>query len=137
MSIRSLMLGLTVSLISVTAASAGPTATTQGGGGGGPTGPGGFQCTNGVGVGCIGSIATFPITVNIQNVQALDCNQLTVLSDDLNSLSLLDGSILDGNKILDDVKLDVLTDFLDKFGINVSKNDINVCTVVLGIQLCK
>ncbi len=136
MSIRSLVLGLTVSLVGITSASASPTAHTDGGGGGGGA-PGGFQCVNGVGVGCIGSIATFPITVNVQNVQALDGNKLTVLSDDLNSLSVLDGSILDCNSILDDVKADVLADFLDKFGINVSKNDINVCTAVLGIQLCK
>jgi hypothetical protein len=98
---------------------------------------GGFVCTNGVGVGCVGTIALLPITVNIKDVRALNSNELSILSDDLNSLSILDGGILDHNKILNDVEVDVLTDFLDKFDIDVTKNDINVCTLLLGLQLCK
>jgi len=131
MMIRNMMLGLAVSLAGLATAAADPNATTNTGGGGG------FHCTNGVGVGCIGSIAVLPITVNIKDVRALNNNELTVLSDDLNSLSILDGDILDYNKILNDVEVDVLTDFLDKFGISVDKNDIDVCTSVLGLQLCK
>jgi hypothetical protein len=134
MSIRSTLLTLAIGLIGAgTAAADAPKTTNTGGGGGG----GGFHCTNGVGVGCIGSIATLPITVNIKDVRVLNDNELTVLSDDLNSLSILDGDILDYNTILNDVELDVLTDFLDKFNINVAKNKIDVCTAVLGIQLCK
>ncbi|MBC7975064.1 MAG: hypothetical protein H7138_08770 [Myxococcales bacterium] len=98
---------------------------------------GGFQCTNGVGVGCVGTIALLPITVNVKDVRALNANELTILSDDLNSLAILDGGILNHNTILEDVELDVLTDFLNKFDIDVTKNDINVCTAVLGIQLCR
>jgi hypothetical protein len=97
---------------------------------------GGFQCTNGVGVGCVGTIALLPITVNIKDVRALNANELEILSDDLNSLSILDAGILNYNTILNDVELDVLTDFLNKFDIDVSENDINVCTVLLGLQLC-
>jgi hypothetical protein len=101
---------------------------------------GGFDCQNKasiVGVECIGSIAVLPINVDIKNVGVLDGNKLSVLNDDLNHLSVLDGNILDNNKILNDVEVTVLQDFLNKFLINVSKNDINVCTSVLGILLCK
>jgi len=129
MSIRSIFLGLAISLVGVTSASANPGATTNTGGG--------FTCTNGVGVGCIGSIAVLPINVNIKDVRVLDGNELTVLSNDLNYLSVLDGNILDYNTILNDVEANVLTDFLDKFDIDVTHNDIDVCTAVLGIQLCK
>jgi len=130
MMIRSMLLGLALSLVGAASASANPGATTN-------TGGGGFTCTNGVGVGCIGSISVLPITVNVYDVRALNGNELTVLSNDLNDVSILDGNILDHNKILNDVELNVLTDFLDKFDIDVTHNDIDVCTVVLGIQLCK
>ena len=130
MSIRSTMLMLAIGCVGLGTAAADPQTTQTSSGGG-------FHCTNGVGVGCIGSIAVLPITVNIKDVRALNNNELEVLSDDLNSLSILDGNILDHNKILNDVELDVLTDFLDKFNISVDRNDIDVCTVVLGLQLCK
>jgi len=130
MMIRSMLLGLALSLVGAASASANPGATTN-------TGGGGFTCTNGVGVGCIGSISVLPITVNVKDVRVLSGNELTVLSDDLNYLSILDGEILDYNTILNDVELGVLTDFLNKFNINVTRNDINVCTAVLGVQLCK
>ncbi len=136
MMIRSTLLTLAISLLGAGAASADVAKTTNTGGGGGGGG-GGFHCTNGVGVGCIGSIAVLPINVNVKDVRVLDDNELTVLSDDLNSLSILDGDILDYNTILNDVQLDVLTDFLTKFSIPVDYNKIDVCTVVLGIQLCK
>jgi hypothetical protein len=130
MSIRSTLLTLAIGLVGGGTAAADVPKTTN-------TGGGVFHCTNGVGVGCIGSISVLPITVNIKDVRALNGNELTVLSDDLNNLSILDGDILDYNTILNDVELDVLTDFLNKFNINVTKNDIDVCTAVLGIQLCK
>jgi hypothetical protein len=136
MKIQSMMLTFAVTVAGMAAAAADPaggaTKNTGGGGGGG-----GFVCTNGVGVGCIGSIATLPITINVGNVSALNGNYLTILSDDLNDLSILDGNILDHNQILDDVYATVLSDFLDKFGINVSGNDVGICTNVLGLQLCK
>jgi hypothetical protein len=98
---------------------------------------GGFQCTNGVGVGCVGTIALLPITVNIKDVRLLTDNELTILSNDLNNLSILDAGILNYNTILNDVEIDVLADFLDHFDIDVTKNDINVCTLLLGLQLCR
>lgn len=134
MSIRSMMLIGTLGLAALAGTAAADTgAKTNGGHGGG----GGFVCTNGVGVGCIGSIAILPINVNIKDISALDDSDLTILSDDLNALSLLDGNILDHNVILNDVYATVLSDFLDKFGINLSGNDVGVCTNLLGIQLCK
>ena len=101
---------------------------------------GGFDCQNKasiVGVECIGSIAVLPINVDIKNVGVLDGNKLSVLDNDLNNLSVLDGNILDNNKILNDVEVTVLQDFLNKFLINVSKNDIDVCTTVLSVLFCK
>jgi hypothetical protein len=106
----------------------GDVAQATGGGGGG------FTCVNkGVSVNivqCVGSISILPITVNVKDVNVLDNNKLTILSDDLNNLSILDGGILNNNKILNDVEANVLTDFLDKFNIDVTKNDIDVCTLL-------
>jgi hypothetical protein len=131
MSIRSTLLTLAVGLAGIGSAAADAPKTTNHNGGSG------FQCSNGVGVGCVGSIAVLPITVNVYNVRALDNNELTVLSDDLDHLSILDGSILDYNTILNDVELDVVSGFLNYFNINVIKNDVDVCTIVGILQLCK
>ena len=101
---------------------------------------GGFNCVNKAsitGVECIGSISVLPITVDVKNVGVLNNNKLSVLSNDLNNLSILDGGVLNNDKILNDVEVTVLQDFLNKFLINVTKNDIDVCTTVLGILLCK
>jgi hypothetical protein len=101
---------------------------------------GGFTCSNKnsiQGVGCVGSISVLPINVDVKNVGVLDNNKLTILSDDLNNVSILDGGVLNNDKILNDVEVTVLEDFLNKFLINVTKNDIDVCTNVLGVQLCK
>jgi hypothetical protein len=101
---------------------------------------GGFQCANKLDiqvVSCVGSIAVLPINVNIKDIRALNDNELSVLSDDLNKVSILDGGILNNDKILNDVEVTALQDFLNKFVINVSKNNIDVCTSVLGAVLCK
>jgi hypothetical protein len=100
----------------------------------------GFTCSNNKKskqVICIGSISILPIFVIVKNVKVLNNNQLNVLSDDLNNLAILDGNILDQNKILNDVEVTVLQDFLNKFLVSVTKNDIDVCTDVLGGQICK
>jgi hypothetical protein len=101
---------------------------------------GGFNCSNKnsiQGVGCVGSISVLPINVDVKNVGVLDNNNLTILSNDLNNLSVKDINVLDNNKILNDVEVSVLEDFLNKFNINVTKNNIDVCTTVLGVLLCK
>jgi len=137
MSIRSMMLMLAVGVAGVGTANADPGATAQA-----PqtSSGGGFQCANKLDiqvVSCVGSIAVLPINVDIKDVGVLNDNDLDVLSDDLNDLSIKDINILDHAKILDDVQVTVLQDFLDKFLVNVSKNSIDVCTALLGIQLCK
>jgi hypothetical protein len=106
------------------------------------TGGGGglFDCQNNgsVSVVCTGDIAILNgLTVNID--KSLNGNQLNVLSGDLNNLKITDVNILDYNKILDDVEVVALNDFLTKFSIPVTKNDIDVCAVVniLGLQICK
>jgi hypothetical protein len=97
------------------------------------TGTGGlFDCQNNgsVSVVCTGDISILKgLTVTVDKV--LDGNQISVLENDLNNLKITDINILDGNKILNDVELTVLQDFLNKFNINVTKNDVNVC--VLGL----
>lgn len=101
---------------------------------------GGFQCQNKAAiqvVACLGSVSVLPINVNIKDVRVLNNNELNILSNDLNHVSILDGNILDNNKILNDVEVTTLTDFLNKFNVDVTKNDIDVCTTVLGVLLCK
>jgi hypothetical protein len=129
---RSMILAAAVACLGVGTAAADPGAATNN--------SGGFTCLNKgtiSGVECVGSIAVLPITVDVKDVGVLDGNKLSVLNDDLNKLSILDGNILDNNKILNDVELTVLQDFLNKFDIDVTKNDIDVCTSVLGVLLCK
>jgi hypothetical protein len=120
---RSIMLALAVGFVGMGTASANPN----------------FECANSssVQVACVGDVAVLPITVLIKDVSILDDSQLSVLSDDLNKVSILNGDILDKNTILNNVEASVLTDFLDKFNIDVTKNDIDVCTSVLGFLLCK
>jgi hypothetical protein len=104
------------------------------------TGGGGFTCVNKLNiqvVSCVGSVSVLPITVDIKDVRALNGNELNVLSGDLDNVSILDGGILNNDKILNDVEVSALDDFLNKFDIDVTKNDIDVCTSVLGIALCK
>jgi len=104
------------------------------------TSGGGFACFNKFDiqvVSCVGSISVLPISIDVKDVRALNDNELNVLSDDLNKVSILDGGILNNDKILNDVEVTVLQDFLNKFLINITKNDIDVCTTVLGHALCK
>src|SRR5882724_7495315 len=102
------------------------------------TGSSGFVCSNKLsiqGVGCVGSISVLPINVDVKDVGNLSNNDLSILSGDLNNVSILDGGILNNDKILNDVDAAVLNDFLNKFFINVPVNDVNVCTSVLGALL--
>lgn len=135
MSIRSVMMNtLAVGCLAMAGAGVGTAAANP------QPSSGGFQCQNKLSiqvVSCVGQIAVLPINVDIKDVRALDDNDLTLLSNDLNAVSILDGDILDKNTILNDVKVNVLKDFLDKFNVDVTKNDIDVCTSVLGILLCK
>src|SRR5262245_2863013 len=99
-----------------------------------------FHCLNHTSihvVTCEGSISLFPITITIDSLRILSDNELTILSDDLNDVSVLDGDVLDGNKILDDVEAKVLDDFLNKFVVAVTRDAIKVCTLIAGKQACK
>jgi hypothetical protein len=102
------------------------------------TGGGLFDCQNNhsVSVVCTGDISILNgLSVSVDKV--LNGNQLSVLSGDLNNLKITDINILDGNKILNDVEVTVLNDFLNKFNINVTKNDIDVCALIGVLQVCK
>lgn len=98
-------------------------------------------CTNNSvisGVTCVQSISILNgLTVNIKDVGVLDGNKLSVLSDDLNNLSILDGDILDYNTILNDVQVTTLNDFLNKFNITTTVSKIDVCALVGILQICK
>jgi hypothetical protein len=129
---RSMMLAFAVACLGVGTAAADQGAATNN--------DGGFTCLNKAsiaGVECVGSIAVLPITVDVKNVGVLNDNDISVLSDDLNKLSVLDGGILNHDKILNDAEVTVLQDFLNKFDIDITKNDVDVCTTVLGALLCK
>jgi hypothetical protein len=136
MSIRSTMFAFAVGaagLLGVAGSSHASDATTNSGGGG-------FTCVNKLSISavqCIGSVAVLPITVNVKDIRVLNDNELTVLSNDLNHVSILDDGILNNDKILNDLEVTVLQDFLNKFDIDVTKNDVDVCTSVLGAVLCK
>jgi len=135
MSIGSMMTMFAVGALAVVGLGAGDAQA-----GGDTPSTGGFQCVNKLDiqvVSCVGQIAVLPINVDVKDVSALNDNDLSILSDDLNHLSILDGNILDKNTILNHVEANVLTDFLDKFNIDVTKNDVDVCTSVLGILLCR
>lgn len=130
MMIRSLMLSLVVAFAGCVASgdAADETGTAE-------QETGGFTCSNKLNiqvVSCVGSISVLPISVDVKNVRALNDNELNVLSNDLNHVSILDGGILNQSKILNDAEVTVLQDFLNKFDIDVTKNDVNVC-VVAGI----
>jgi hypothetical protein len=86
---------------------------------------------------CSGSISLFPITITIDELSILSDNHIDILSDDLDDLAVLDGDLVDHDRILDDAESRVLGDFLDKFHLTVSRDRIAVCTVVAGAQLCR
>ena len=134
---RSMMLVCAIGALGAVGASnaAAESAISQNSGGGGL-----FDCQNNgsVSVVCTGDISILNgLTVNID--KTLDGNQLNVLSGDLNNLKITDINVLDYNKILDDVKVVALNDFLTKFSIPVTIKDVDVCAVVqvLGLQICK
>lgn len=102
---------------------------------------GGFECENknvlGVQiVSCEGDIIILPIKVDIKDVEVLSDNELSVLEGSLNDVADLN-NVLNVSKILNDVEVATLDDFLNDFDIDVTKNDINVCTTVLGGLLCR
>jgi hypothetical protein len=104
-------------------------------------GSGLFDCQNNhsiSGVQCVGDISILNgLSVNVKDVRALDGNEINVLSGDLNNVKVLDGNILDYNKILNDVEVNTLNDFLNKFNIDTNVSKIDVCALVGVLQICK
>jgi hypothetical protein len=99
-----------------------------------------FECLNHTAihvVTCHGSIALFPLTITIEDIRILSDNEISILNNSLNDVSILDGGELNHNEILDDVEAVVLYDFLNEFLIEVNGNGVSVCTVVGGLPLCK
>jgi hypothetical protein len=99
-----------------------------------------FECLNDTAihvVTCSGSISLFPLTITIDSLRVLSDNEISILNDSLNDLSILDGGVLNYTEILEDVEAVVLYDFLNEFLIEVNGNGVAVCTVVGGLPLCK
>lgn len=86
---------------------------------------------------CSGSISLFPVTITIDSLRVLSDNEVSLLNDDLNDVSVLDGDILDHNQILEDVEATVADTFLDRFHLVVTTAEIAVCTVAAGTQICR
>jgi hypothetical protein len=100
------------------------------------TGSGGalFDCKNVASISvvqCVGTLLNVNLlNINVKDVSVLSDDQIKVLDDDLNNLKITDINILNGNNVLNIVKSTVLSDFLNKFNIDVTKNDIDVCALV-------
>jgi len=132
--IRSMMLVCALGAVSAvgcvaTGDAADETATAQ------ATGSGAlFDCKNVASISvvqCVGTLANVNLlNINVKDVSVLSGDQIKVLDDDLNNLNIGDINILNGNNVLNIVKSTVLSDFLNKFNIDVTKNDIDVCALV-------
>jgi hypothetical protein len=98
-----------------------------------------WKCKNksGPSVFCSGGLSILPITVNVVNTRVLNDAELKILNIDLTNVSILSQNEVDINKVLSNIEVTVLQDFLNKFKINVTDNDVNVCTAVLAGLLCK
>jgi hypothetical protein len=134
MSIRCVILMFAIGCMGAGGAADGPVSTVA------EIGAINFHCLNHTSihvVTCQGSISLFPITITIEDIRILSDNELSILSDDLNDVSLADGDLLDHSQILDDVETRVLDDFLDQFAITVTRNEILVCALASGAQICR
>lgn len=108
-------------------------ATTQNTGGGGAL----FDCKNVASISvvqCVGTLLSLNLlNIDVKDVNVLSNDQLKVLDDDLNNLNIGNINILNVTDVLNIVKSTVLSDFLNKFNINVSGNKVGVCAPILGI----
>jgi hypothetical protein len=98
-----------------------------------------FHCLNHTSihvVTCDGSISLFPITITIENLRVLSDNEISILSDDLNDLAILDGNLVDHDQILGDLETGVLENLANQLAISVTRNDIAVCTLVASAPIC-
>lgn len=111
------------------------TAVAQNTGGGGAL----FDCQNKASISVVQCVGTLNLlNINVKDVDVLSNDQIKVLDDDLNNLKITDINILNVNDVLNGLELTVLDDFLNKFGgIDVTKNDIDVCALVGVLQICK
>jgi hypothetical protein len=100
-----------------------------------------FECENKVVLGvqiasCQGDVLILPIKIDVKDVDVLSNNELSILENSLNDVAALN-NILNANKILNDLQLTVLDKFLNDFDIDVTDNEVDVCTTILGGLLCK
>lgn len=91
------------------------------------------------GCACSGGISIIPvINVNVLTGSVLSGNDVEVLENSLNDLSIELEDVLNFNNILNGVEVDVLNKFNNVFNIPITGNDVNVCALaVLGGLICK
>jgi hypothetical protein len=100
----------------------------------------GFTCLNTLAphvVSCHGSISIFPLTVTVDHVRVLSDIELDVLTGDLDHLTVVDSNVGDGSQLLDDVGVTMLDAYLHELDIELTRDDLTVCTVVSATQLCQ
>jgi hypothetical protein len=98
-----------------------------------------FHCLNHTSihvVTCDGTISLFPITITIEDISIVSDNHLTILSNELDDLSILDGGVVNRDQVLDDVEARVIRDLADVFGIILTASEISVCTEIPGGHAC-
>jgi hypothetical protein len=109
------------------------TAVAQNTGGGGAL----FDCNNVASISvvqCVGTLLNLNLlNIDVKDVRVLDDNEIKVLNDDLNNLNIGNINILNVTNVLNIVKSTVLSDFLNKFDIDVTGNKVGVCAPILGI----
>jgi len=96
-----------------------------------------FDCKNVASISvvqCAANLLTLNVlNVDVKDVRVLDDNEIKILNDDLNNLDIGNINILNVTNVLNIVKSTVLSDFLNKFNINVSGNKVGVCAPILGV----
>ena len=90
---------------------------------------------------CDGRVIVLDLEVVVKDLPWPPPEEMEILMEDLDAESIrlqntLDNT-LDHNVILKSIEDVFVMDFNDKFGVDVTRNDIEVCTSVLGALLCR
>lgn len=106
------------------------------------TGSPGFECVNAMGndgVQCIGAISSFNclVRLDVPDVGTLEAGNISILQNDLGYILAADSKSLDYGQIANDLMCVTRDDFLNKFDILVSSDDICVSNLSFpGPPIC-
>jgi hypothetical protein len=97
-----------------------------------------FQCvmTQPGEVVCTGQINGILIVITIRYEGTVGGSEMAILAEDLDRIAVLDMNATIARQ-LGDAKATVLDDFLNKFDIAVTSNDITICATVSNFQVCQ